>query len=60
MTGGAHNENSIRPSIMVTKVQQWGNSLGVRIPRAFAEEVRVSAGSTVEISLREVVSWFDP
>jgi len=36
---------------MVTKVQQWSNSLGVRIPRAFAEEVEVSAGSTVEISV---------
>jgi antitoxin MazE len=34
---------------MVTKVQQWGNSLGVRIPRALAEETRMSAGSAVEI-----------
>lgn len=38
---------------MVTKVQQWGNSLGVRIPRAFAEEAQVSAGSAVEISVED-------
>ena len=36
---------------MVTKVQRWGNSLGVRIPRGFAEEAEVSAGSSVEISV---------
>ena len=36
---------------MVTKVQQWGNSLGLRIPRAYAEEAKVSAGSSVEISV---------
>jgi antitoxin MazE len=36
---------------MVTKVQQWGNSLGIRIPRAFADEAQVSAGSSVEISV---------
>jgi antitoxin MazE len=36
---------------MVTKIQQWGNSLGVRIPKAFAEEAQVSAGSAVEISV---------
>lgn len=36
---------------MVTKVQQWGNSLGVRIPKGVAEEAEVSAGSSVEISV---------
>lgn len=36
---------------MLTKVQKWGNSLGVRIPRSFAEEAQVSAGSTVTISV---------
>ena len=34
-----------------TKVQKWGNSLGLRIPKAFAEEVAVTAGSTVELSV---------
>lgn len=36
---------------MQTKVQRWGNSLGVRIPRSFAAEAEVEAGSTVDISL---------
>ena len=38
---------------MVTKVQKWGNSLALRIPRSFAEEARVQAGSPVNISVRE-------
>jgi antitoxin MazE len=36
---------------METKVQKWGNSLGVRIPRSFAAEARVEAGSTVDLSI---------
>jgi antitoxin MazE len=36
---------------MRTKVQKWGNSLAVRIPRSFAEEVQVAAGSTVTLSV---------
>jgi antitoxin MazE len=27
----------------------WGNSLGLRIPKSFAAEVNVEAGSTVDI-----------
>jgi antitoxin MazE len=38
---------------MVTKVQKWGNSLGLRIPKSFAAEVRVAAGSIVDISVRD-------
>ncbi len=36
---------------MLTRVVKWGNSLGLRIPRAFAEEVQVSEGSTVDLKL---------
>jgi antitoxin MazE len=36
---------------MQTKIQKWGNSLGVRIPRSFAAETQVAAGSTVDISV---------
>ena len=36
---------------MLTKVQKWGNSLGLRIPRSFAADARVEAGSLVDISL---------
>jgi antitoxin MazE len=38
---------------MQTKVQRWGNSLGVRIPRSFAAEARVEAGSSVDISIED-------
>lgn len=37
---------------MQTKIQKWGNSLGLRIPRAFAEQVGVHAGSDVDLSIR--------
>ncbi len=36
---------------MHTKIQKWGNSLGLRIPKAFAEEAHFEAGATVDISL---------
>ena len=37
---------------MKTAVQRWGNSLALRIPRAFATETRISEGSKVELSLK--------
>jgi antitoxin MazE len=36
---------------MLTKVQKWGNSLALRIPRTFAADARVQPGSVVDISL---------
>jgi antitoxin MazE len=36
---------------MVTKIQKWGNSLGLRIPKSFAKEVGVKEGSAVDIFL---------
>lgn len=36
---------------METKIQKWGNSLGLRIPRSFAAEARVEAGATVDLSV---------
>ena len=38
---------------MKTKVQKWGNSLAVRIPRPFAVETGLENGSSVELSLEE-------
>ena len=38
---------------MKTKVQRWGNSLAVRIPKSFAEEVGLSDDSAVEMRLVE-------
>lgn len=36
---------------MLTRIQKWGNSLGLRIPRAFAREARVEEGSAVDLSV---------
>jgi len=36
---------------MQTKIQKWGNSLGLRIPKAFALEANVAEGSTVDLSV---------
>jgi antitoxin MazE len=36
---------------MKTKVQRWGNSLAVRIPKTFAEEVGLKADSSIEMRL---------
>jgi antitoxin MazE len=35
------------------KIQKWGNSLGLRIPKAFAAEVGVGPGSSVDLTVRE-------
>lgn len=36
---------------MRTKIQKWGNSLGLLIPGSFAAEAHVEEGSTVDLSL---------
>lgn len=38
---------------MKTRIQKWGNSLAVRIPKAFAVEIGLSAETSVEVSLQE-------
>ena len=35
---------------MTTRVQKWGNSLAVRIPRALAEDARLAQGAEVTLS----------
>jgi antitoxin MazE len=36
---------------MVGKIEQWDDSLGVRIPQSFAEQAQFRAGSEVTITL---------
>ena len=36
---------------MKTKIQKWGNSLGLRIPKSFAEDAAVEQGTTVDVSV---------
>jgi len=37
---------------MKTAVQRWGNSLALRIPRPYAAETRLAAGSQVDLTLQ--------
>jgi antitoxin MazE len=36
---------------MITKIQKWGNSLAVRIPKSFAVEVGLEQNAAVEITM---------
>jgi antitoxin MazE len=36
---------------MQTKIQKWGNSLGLRIPKSFAKQAGVEAGTNVDLSI---------
>ena len=38
---------------MRTKVQKWGNSLALRIPKPFADEVGLRPNIAVDVSLEE-------
>ena len=38
---------------MLTKIQKWGNSLALRIPKAFAQDAQLESDSLVEINLVE-------
>ncbi len=37
---------------MQTRIQRWGNGLGLRIPRSLAQEAGVEVGSEVDLSIR--------
>jgi antitoxin MazE len=37
---------------MKTTIQKWGNSLAVRIPRPFAEEIHLQENSTVDLAIK--------
>lgn len=38
---------------MKTHIQKWGNSLAVRIPKSFAEDIGLHTQSEVELSIVE-------
>ena len=38
---------------MQTKIQKWGNSLGMRIPKLLAEQAGIEAGSEVVLSVED-------
>lgn len=38
---------------MRTRVQKWGNSLALRIPRPYAEEIGMKPGTPVDLSIAD-------
>jgi antitoxin MazE len=38
---------------MQTRVQKWGNSLGVRIPRGLADELGLGAGTEISLTAKD-------
>ena len=38
---------------MRTKVQKWGNSLAIRIPKLFAQNIRLRNNDSVELLLKK-------
>jgi len=45
---------------MQTKIQKWGNSLAVRIPKAFVKEAHVAYGTTVDLTVDDGKIVIDP
>lgn len=37
---------------MITKIQKWGNSLGLRIPKALARDAQVQEGARVDLTVK--------
>lgn len=38
---------------MQIKLQKWGNSVGIRIPKIFLKEMEVEEGQSMELRLKE-------
>jgi antitoxin MazE len=45
---------------MATTVQKWGNSLGIRIPKSVAEQVKLENGTEVEFETTDGVLTIRP
>ena len=45
---------------MVTKVQKWGNSQGLRLAKHVLEEAHISVGDPVDVSTRDGVIVIAP
>jgi len=38
---------------MLTKIQKWGNSQGLRLPKKVLEDARLSSGDSVDVSVQD-------
>ena len=45
---------------MITKVQSWGNSQGLRLNRQVLDEAHIAVGDEVDLSVREGVILVTP
>jgi antitoxin MazE len=45
---------------MQTTIRKWGNSLAVRIPKAFVKEAHVACGTPVDLSVDDGKIVIDP
>jgi len=45
---------------MLARVQKWGNSLALRLPKALTEEANVHLDSPVEITVRDHTIVIEP
>jgi antitoxin MazE len=45
---------------MKAKIQKWGNSLAIRIPKPFANEIHLENNSSVEITLKDGALVVEP
>ncbi len=45
---------------MKTKIQKWGNSLGVRLPKSITEQKALKAGTGVSVVLHNDIIVIDP
>ena len=45
---------------MTTKIQRWGNSLALRIPKSFAKDVHLAKGAVVNLSITHGRLVIDP
>jgi antitoxin MazE len=45
---------------MVTKVQKWGNSQGLRLAKQVLEEARIAVGDFVDVATRDGVIFISP
>jgi len=45
---------------MVTKIQKWGNSQGLRFPKAILNQAHIDVGDEVDIKIRQGVIVIKP
>jgi antitoxin MazE len=45
---------------MITKIQSWGNSQGLRLNKQVLEEARISVGDEVDLAVRDGVILLVP